>query len=70
MRYVKAFGKFWYDFIVGDDWTIAAMVLVAAGATYWLAHAGIVAWWLMPVAAVLTLAVSTWRLARQSGRGG
>ncbi|MGW6278533.1 hypothetical protein [Kribbella sp. NPDC055071] len=29
MKYVKAFGRFWYDFIIGDDWKIAAAVLVA-----------------------------------------
>src|SRR5205807_9432991 len=29
MRYIMAFLKFWYDFIVGDDWTIAAAVAVA-----------------------------------------
>jgi hypothetical protein len=34
MRYVKAFGRFWYDFIVGEDWRIAAGVAatLAAGA--------------------------------------
>ena len=29
MRYVKAFGHFWYDFLIGDDWKIAAAVVVA-----------------------------------------
>jgi hypothetical protein len=34
VRFVKGFGRFWWDFIVGDDWRIAAGVLVvlAAGA--------------------------------------
>jgi len=34
MRYVVAFGRFWWDFIIGDDWKIAAGVLavLAAGA--------------------------------------
>lgn len=26
MRFLRAFGRFWYDFIVGDDWKIAAAV--------------------------------------------
>lgn len=26
MKLVKAFGYFWYDFIVGDDWKIAVYV--------------------------------------------
>jgi hypothetical protein len=29
MRFIKAFGQFWYDFIIGDDWKIAAYVVVA-----------------------------------------
>jgi hypothetical protein len=34
MRFIRAFGRFWYDFIVGDDWRIAAgvVVVLAAGA--------------------------------------
>jgi hypothetical protein len=31
MRFIKAFGQFWYDFIIGDDWKIAAAVVVAVG---------------------------------------
>jgi hypothetical protein len=26
MRFLFSFGRFWYDFIVGDDWRIAAGV--------------------------------------------
>jgi hypothetical protein len=34
MRLVRGFGRFWYDFIVGDDWRIAAgvVLVLAAGA--------------------------------------
>ena len=32
MRFVKAFGRFWYDFIIGDDWKIAAAVVLALSA--------------------------------------
>jgi hypothetical protein len=28
MRYVVAFGRFWWDFIVGEDWRVAASVAV------------------------------------------
>jgi hypothetical protein len=28
VRFVKGFGRFWWDFIVGDDWRIAAGVVV------------------------------------------
>ncbi len=29
MRFLKAFGWFWYDFIIGDDWKIAVYVVGA-----------------------------------------
>ncbi len=29
MKALKAFGQFWYDFIIGDDWKIAAGVVLA-----------------------------------------
>jgi hypothetical protein len=34
VRFVKGFGRFWWDFIVGDDWRIAAgvVVVLTAGA--------------------------------------
>ncbi len=64
MRHITAFLKFWYDFIVGDDWTIAASIAVAIAATFWLVQLKIEAWWLLPAAAILTLGVSLWRAAR------
>lgn len=27
MRFLRGFGQFWYDFIVGDDWKVAAAVV-------------------------------------------
>ncbi len=33
MTFLKAFGQFWYDFIVGDDWKIAAAVVTALALT-------------------------------------
>ena len=33
MTHVAAFGRFWWDFIVGDDWLAAAGVAVALGVT-------------------------------------
>ena len=31
MRFLRSFGRFWYDFVIGDDWKIAAAVVVALG---------------------------------------
>lgn len=33
MRILRAFGGFWYDLLVGDDWKIAVSVVVALGLT-------------------------------------
>jgi hypothetical protein len=64
MRRVRAFGAFLYDFVVGDDWRVAAGVAVALGVTAVAAGAGLTAWWIMPVAALGLLAASLWRAAR------
>jgi hypothetical protein len=63
MRYILSFAKFWYDFIIGDDWTIAASVAAAVAGTFWLVHSKIDAWWLLPLAAILTLGISLRRNA-------
>jgi hypothetical protein len=67
MTYVKRFLHFWYDFIVGDDWTIAVGVVVGLALTGLLARRGVDAWWLMPLAVTMLLAASLWREARQAG---
>jgi hypothetical protein len=61
VRYAIAFGRFWYAFIVGDDWPVAVGVVVALGGTALLAHHGISAWWLTPLAVFLLLGTSVWR---------
>lgn len=32
MRWITQFAAFWYDFIVGDDWAVAAGVVAALAA--------------------------------------
>jgi hypothetical protein len=61
MRPIVSFLQFWYDFIIGDDWTIAVGVAAALVATYALAHSGASAWYLLPAIVVVGLAVSLWR---------
>jgi hypothetical protein len=63
-RWLRAFGAFWWDFIVGDDWRVAAGVVVALAVTAGLASAGAPAWWFLPLAVLLLLAVSLRRAAR------
>ena len=33
MRFIATFARFWYDFIIGDDWKIAVAVVLALGVT-------------------------------------
>jgi hypothetical protein len=67
VKYVKAFGRFWWDFVVGDDWRVAVGIAVALGLTWLLAHHGHNAWWLLPVAVALVLVESVRREARGDG---
>lgn len=64
MSRVRAFLRFLYEFIVGDDWRIAVGVAIAIGVTALVAGAGVIAWWIVPVAVVVVLGYSVWRSAR------
>ena len=61
---LRQFCAFWYDFVIGDDWRVAAGVVVALGATYGLHHASVPAWWVVPAAVVILLPYSLWRASR------
>ena len=66
MSKIRAFGLFWYDFVVGDDWRVAAAVAIALAATYGVTRAtNVAAWWIVPVALVILLPVSLWRATRR-----
>ncbi len=68
MTYVTAFVRFWYDFIVGDDWTIALAVAGALIVVGVAAHAHAPVWWLLPLTVLLTLGVSLLREGRKARR--
>ena len=61
MKLVASFAHFWWNFIVGDDWTVAAGLAAGLGLTAALAHNDVTAWWLMPLAVVALLSLSLWR---------
>jgi hypothetical protein len=63
-RWLEGFGRFWYGFVIGDDWTVAATVAVALVVTWLLHAAGVAAWWLPPMAAVAVVGVSLRRAGR------
>ena len=61
-----AFGRFWYRFIVGDDWTVAVAIAVGLVATALLNANGIAAWWLVPIVVVVMVGASLRRASAAS----
>jgi hypothetical protein len=55
---LRAFGAFWYDFVIGDDWVVAAGVVVGLLGTWGLHAAHVPAWWALPLLLVVLLPVS------------
>jgi hypothetical protein len=65
IRRIRAFGAFWYGFIVGDDWRVAAGVFLALLITYLLSRATTApTWWIVVVTVAGLLAVSIRRASR------
>ncbi len=60
MNHLTTFGRFWYDFIIGDDWRLALGVVITITVVAVAAHHGTDCWWLLPlgVAALLTMSVT------------
>jgi hypothetical protein len=67
---MRRFVMFWYDFIVGDDATIAIGVVLALFATWLLARTHTSAWWLLPIVTAILLGTSLMRMARKSRQSG
>jgi hypothetical protein len=65
MRFVRSFGRFWWNFVVGDDWRVAAGIAIALALTWFLAHRGVDVWWLLPAAVALVLGESLRRATRE-----
>ena len=66
MKHLAAFGRFWWNFVIGDDWLVAVLVAAAIGATAILAAAGVTAWWLLPLAVPGILWLSLRRAIRSA----
>ncbi len=66
IRRIRAFGAFWYDFIVGDDWLVALGVLLALAITYTasrITHGPV--WWIVVMAVAILLPLSVFRATRR-----
>ncbi len=64
MTRVEGVLRFLWEFVIGDDWRIAAGVVGAIGATALVAGTSAAAWWILPVAVAGLLGVSVWRGTR------
>jgi hypothetical protein len=64
MIWLRRFGSFWYDFIVGDDWRLALAVVAGLSFTALLVHAGLPAWWVLPALVIVSLTISVSRARR------
>jgi hypothetical protein len=65
VKHIVGFFKFWYDFIVGDDWRLAIGAAIGLGLSALAVHAHIPAWWVLPVATLVVLAGSLLHSARR-----
>jgi hypothetical protein len=63
VRRLAAFGRFLWEFVIGDDWRIAAGVVAALGLTALVTDTAVAAWWILPVVVLGLLAVSVWLAA-------
>jgi hypothetical protein len=67
---LRALGRFWWDFLVGDDWKVAAAVAVTLGAGALVAAATASgAGWLAPALGAAVLAVFVAALVVDVRRG-
>lgn len=64
MRYLVNFGRFWWEFVVGDDWSVAVGVVIGLALTALFVDLDIAAWWVMPLAVAALLCFSLWRATR------
>ena len=64
MRALKRFGIFWVDFIVGDDWTLAFVVVGALLVTWALSKSGFPGWVALMAMVMTALVVSVGRARR------
>jgi hypothetical protein len=61
LSWAVAVVRFIYRFIVGDDLTVAVVMVIALAVTGLLAANGVSAWWLVPVLAIVITGVSLFR---------
>ena len=64
MSRLAALGAFVWEFVVGDDWRVAAGVVLAIALTAAVATTTVAAWWILPLAVAGLLALTLHRAGR------
>jgi hypothetical protein len=59
MNWARSILRFIWDFVVGEDWRLAAGAILALGGAALLVAFGVNAWWWVPA----LLALSLWTVA-------
>jgi hypothetical protein len=70
VQLLKRFALFWVDFIVGDDWSLAAVVVLSLVCTWALSRTGFPGWVLLIILVMTGLIVSVVRAQRATARKG
>jgi hypothetical protein len=66
MRFLRSFARFWWNFVVGDDWRVATGLAGALALTWLLTSNDVNVWWLLPLAVAFLLVESVLRESRSS----
>ena len=69
MSYLRRFGQFWWEFVVGDNLPLALGAGATIAVTALLVDQGVNAWWLLPMSILGLLAASVAH-DRRSGQPG
>lgn len=67
-KWASAFGRFWWDFLIGDTPELFVAVLAVIGIAFALRHAGGAAVAVLLVAVIAFLGLSTWRGRKRPAR--
>jgi hypothetical protein len=62
MKRLRAFGDFWWDFILGDDWRMAAGVAIGLALTALVSRLTVSSWWVLLAAVTASLVLSLRRV--------
>ena len=69
ISWIVGFGRFWYRFIIGDDWVAAAGVAVLLGGTWLLLDESVRAFWFGPLVVIAVVGVTLRRALTRAEDG-